>query len=150
MSRQLVRRSEDLRIYAGIGEAISAAIREIVETGTLQSLEKLRSRVSPELASFYCDLAMLSSPKIFSCANSWTSMASTRFGRAAADRCRRFSLVVLESRRNAGPHEYLAAENHILRTKIKGRLHCQMARSAPWPRSAARASATHRQAPASG
>lgn len=48
---ELVRNNEDLRIYAGIGEAISAAIREIVETGTLKSLEKLRSSVSPELAS---------------------------------------------------------------------------------------------------
>lgn len=48
---ELVRSNEDLRIYAGIGEAISAAIREIVETGTLRTLEKLRASVSPELAS---------------------------------------------------------------------------------------------------
>ena len=48
---ELVRSNEDLRIYAGIGEAISGAIREIVETGTLRTLEKLRSSVSPELAS---------------------------------------------------------------------------------------------------
>jgi len=48
---ELVRNNEDLRIYAGIGEAISGAIREIVETGTLKTLEKLRSSVSPELAS---------------------------------------------------------------------------------------------------
>jgi DNA polymerase (family 10) len=48
---ELVRNNEDLRVYAGIGEAISAAIREIVETGTLKTLEKLRSSVSPELAS---------------------------------------------------------------------------------------------------
>jgi DNA polymerase (family 10) len=48
---ELVRSNEDLRIYSGIGDAMSAAIREIVETGTLKSLEKLRSSVSPELAS---------------------------------------------------------------------------------------------------
>jgi DNA polymerase (family 10) len=48
---ELVRGNEDLRVYAGIGEAISGAIREIVETGSLKTLEKLRSRVNPELAS---------------------------------------------------------------------------------------------------
>lgn len=48
---ELVRSNEDLRVYAGIGEAISGAIREIVETGSLQTLEKLRSSVSPEVAS---------------------------------------------------------------------------------------------------
>lgn len=48
---ELVRSNEDLRVYAGIGEAISGAIREIVETGSLKTLEKLRSNVSPELAS---------------------------------------------------------------------------------------------------
>jgi DNA polymerase (family 10) len=46
---ELVRSNADLRVYAGIGEAISAAIREIVETGTLKSLEKLRSCASPEV-----------------------------------------------------------------------------------------------------
>jgi DNA polymerase (family X) len=46
---ELVRSNADLRVYAGIGEAISAAIHEIVQTGTLQSLEKLRSGASPEL-----------------------------------------------------------------------------------------------------
>jgi DNA polymerase (family 10) len=46
---ELVRGNADLRVYAGIGEALSAAIREIVETGTLKSLEKLRSTASPEL-----------------------------------------------------------------------------------------------------
>ena len=45
----MVRSNADLRIYAGIGEAISSAIREIVETGTLKTLEKLRSNSSPEL-----------------------------------------------------------------------------------------------------
>ena len=48
---ELVRSNEDLRVYAGIGVAISGAIREIVETGSLKTLEKLRSSVSPELAS---------------------------------------------------------------------------------------------------
>ena len=48
---ELVRNNEDLRIYAGIGDAISRAIREIVETGSLKTLENLRNSVSPELAS---------------------------------------------------------------------------------------------------
>lgn len=48
---ELVRSNEDLRVYAGIGEAISGAIREIVETGSLKTLDKLRSNVSPELTS---------------------------------------------------------------------------------------------------
>ncbi|KAA6465397.1 hypothetical protein DYQ86_05515 [Acidobacteria bacterium AB60] len=46
----LVRSGAELRGYAGIGEGISAAVREIVETGTLKTLERLRSQVSPELA----------------------------------------------------------------------------------------------------
>ena len=45
----LVRSNGDLRVYPGIGEAISGAIREIVETGSLKSLEKLRSTATPEL-----------------------------------------------------------------------------------------------------
>lgn len=48
---ELVRSNADLRVYAGIGEAINGAIREIVETGTLKTLEKLRSSASPELVS---------------------------------------------------------------------------------------------------
>ena len=48
---ELVRDESDLTEYAGIGEAISAAIREIVRTGTLGKLEKLRSEATPELAS---------------------------------------------------------------------------------------------------
>ncbi|MEA2264250.1 MAG: polymerase [Acidobacteriaceae bacterium] len=46
---QLVRNKRDLTAYAGIGEAISNAIREIVLTGNLEKLEKLRSEISPEL-----------------------------------------------------------------------------------------------------
>jgi DNA polymerase (family 10) len=46
---ELVRSNGDLTAYAGIGEAISGAVREIVLTGTLASLEKLRSTASPEL-----------------------------------------------------------------------------------------------------
>jgi DNA polymerase (family 10) len=46
---ELVRSEADLRVYAGIGEGISAAIREIVQTGTLKSLENFRSTASPEL-----------------------------------------------------------------------------------------------------
>jgi DNA polymerase (family 10) len=48
---ELVRSGADLTVYSGIGEAISGAIREIVLTGTLASLEKLRSNASPELLS---------------------------------------------------------------------------------------------------
>ena len=48
---ELVRSNADLRVYAGIGEAISGAIREIVETGSLKTLEKLRASASPELIS---------------------------------------------------------------------------------------------------
>ncbi len=48
---ELVRSNEDLRVYSGIGEAISGAIREIVETGSLRTLEELRSSVSPEVAT---------------------------------------------------------------------------------------------------
>jgi len=48
---ELVRNDADLTAYAGIGEAIASAIREIVLTGRLGKLEKLRSAASPELAS---------------------------------------------------------------------------------------------------
>jgi DNA polymerase (family 10) len=48
---ELVRDEVDLTAYGGIGEAISSAIQEIVRTGTLGKLEKLRSQASPELAS---------------------------------------------------------------------------------------------------
>jgi DNA polymerase (family X) len=48
---ELVRDDADLTAYAGIGEAIASAIREIVLTGTLGKLEKLRAAASPELAS---------------------------------------------------------------------------------------------------
>jgi len=48
---ELVRDDADLTAYAGIGDAIASAIREIVVTGTLAKLEKLRSAASPELAS---------------------------------------------------------------------------------------------------
>jgi DNA polymerase (family X) len=46
---ELVRKKRDLTAYAGIGDAISNAIREIVLTGNLDKLEKLRSEISPEL-----------------------------------------------------------------------------------------------------
>src|ERR1700682_2405535 len=46
---ELVRDHADLTRYAGIGDAIASAIREIVLTGTLGKLEKLRSEASPEL-----------------------------------------------------------------------------------------------------
>jgi DNA polymerase (family X) len=47
---ELVRSDADLTAYAGIGEGISYAIREIVQTGTLGKLEKLRAGASPELS----------------------------------------------------------------------------------------------------
>ena len=47
---ELVRDNADLTTIAGIGTAISSAIREIVLTGTLAKLEKLRSEASPEVA----------------------------------------------------------------------------------------------------
>jgi DNA polymerase (family 10) len=47
---ELVRDAADLTTIAGIGTAIGSAIREIVLTGTLARLEKLRSEASPELA----------------------------------------------------------------------------------------------------
>jgi DNA polymerase (family X) len=48
---ELVREEADLTRFEGIGEAISRAIREIVLTGSLGKLEKLRSEASPSLAS---------------------------------------------------------------------------------------------------
>jgi DNA polymerase (family X) len=48
---ELVRDEADLTTYAGIGEAIASAVREIVKTGKLRKLEQLRSEASPELAS---------------------------------------------------------------------------------------------------
>src|SRR5881394_3620620 len=47
---ELVREDADLTRYAGIGDAIAAAIREIVLTGTLGKLEKLRSEATPVVA----------------------------------------------------------------------------------------------------
>ena len=48
---ELVREGADLTQYAGIGAAISSAIREIVNTGTMGKLEKLRSAASSELVA---------------------------------------------------------------------------------------------------
>jgi DNA polymerase (family 10) len=48
---ELVRDDADLTRFPGIGEAIAGAIREIVLTGTLGKLEKLRTESSPALAS---------------------------------------------------------------------------------------------------
>ena len=49
--QELVQDDADLTKYAGIGDAIASAIREIVETGSLRKLETLRSRATPEVAS---------------------------------------------------------------------------------------------------
>jgi DNA polymerase (family 10) len=47
---ELVRNDSDLTIYAGIGSGISAAIRELVLSGTLKKLEELRSAASAEIS----------------------------------------------------------------------------------------------------
>src|SRR3984885_14517478 len=47
---ELVHQDADLTVYAGIGEAISHTVQEIVRTGTLGKLETLRSQASPEIA----------------------------------------------------------------------------------------------------
>ena len=47
---ELVRTGADLTVYPGIGNAIAGALREIVESGTLRTLETLRTEVKPELA----------------------------------------------------------------------------------------------------
>jgi DNA polymerase (family X) len=47
----MVRNDENLTQFAGIGEAIASAIREIVRTGTLAKLETLRAGAAPALAS---------------------------------------------------------------------------------------------------
>jgi DNA polymerase (family 10) len=48
---ELVHSDADLTEYSGIGNAISSAIREIVLSGSLGQLEKLRSQAAPEVAS---------------------------------------------------------------------------------------------------
>jgi DNA polymerase (family X) len=48
---ELVRSGADLRQFSGIGDAISGAIREIVQTGTLKQIDSLHSQVTPELAT---------------------------------------------------------------------------------------------------
>jgi DNA polymerase (family 10) len=47
---EMVRRDEDLTRFAGIGAAIASAIREIVTTGTLAKLERLRGEATPAVA----------------------------------------------------------------------------------------------------
>src|SRR3954447_18886208 len=49
--QELVQDDADLTAYAGIGDAIASAIREIVQTGSLKKLESLRAQDSPEVAS---------------------------------------------------------------------------------------------------
>src|ERR1700704_6942717 len=49
--QELVQEEADLTQYAGIGDAIASAIREIVQTGSLRKLETLRSQASPDVAS---------------------------------------------------------------------------------------------------
>ena len=47
---EMVREEADLTRFAGIGEGIAAAIREIVTTGALGKLDKLREQATPALA----------------------------------------------------------------------------------------------------
>ena len=47
---ELVREDADLTAFPGIGDAIAACVREIVTTGTLGKLEKLRAGASLQLA----------------------------------------------------------------------------------------------------
>lgn len=46
---EMVRNGEDLTQFAGVGEAIAGAVREIVSTGTLRKLESLRAVADPRL-----------------------------------------------------------------------------------------------------
>jgi DNA polymerase (family X) len=46
----MVRREEDLTQFSGVGAAIASAIREIVTTGTLAKLERLRGEATPAVA----------------------------------------------------------------------------------------------------
>src|SRR6185295_16006736 len=48
---ELVREGSSLTEYDGIGDAIGSASREIVQTGTLGKVEKLRAQATPEIAS---------------------------------------------------------------------------------------------------
>ena len=47
---EMVRRGDELTHFEGVGAAIASAIREIVATGTLAKLEKLRGQVTPAVA----------------------------------------------------------------------------------------------------
>jgi DNA polymerase (family X) len=49
--QELVQDEADLTRYAGIGDAIASAIREIVQTGSLRKLETLRAQATPTVAS---------------------------------------------------------------------------------------------------
>jgi len=49
--QELVQDEADLTQYAGIGDAIASAIREIVRTGNLLKLETLRAQATPAVAS---------------------------------------------------------------------------------------------------
>jgi DNA polymerase (family 10) len=47
---EMVRRDEDLTRFPAIGAAIASAVKEIVTTGTLAKLERLRSEATPAVA----------------------------------------------------------------------------------------------------
>src|SRR5205085_1394939 len=46
---ELVRNGSDLTVYPGIGPAISGVILEIVRTGKLRQLERMRADIAPEI-----------------------------------------------------------------------------------------------------
>jgi len=48
---ELVQSDADLTAFAGIGKGIAGAIREIVQSGNLRMLDRLKANVSPELAA---------------------------------------------------------------------------------------------------
>src|SRR3954452_4642637 len=75
---ELVHGDVDLTAYAGIGEAISRAIQEIVKTGTLGKLERLRTQASPKLASLG-DYPRLDPKRIFVFTRSLASLLSMRY-----------------------------------------------------------------------
>src|SRR5436305_1786275 len=46
---ELVTNGGDLTLYPGIGPAISSVIREIVQTGRLRQVERIRADIAPEI-----------------------------------------------------------------------------------------------------
>jgi hypothetical protein len=87
---ELVHDDADLTRYAGIGEAIASAIREIVLTGSLGKLDKLRAQASPELLISVRTLVSIPNascastrssafPRSKSCAKGWRAASWKNF-----------------------------------------------------------------------